>query len=146
MLTPWFITGFCEGEAAFTYSRHGDRLNLYFAIKLNEEDKDLILQIQEFFGVGTIYDVKATPPRKYSGLTNPAVYYRVTRVSELEKVVEHFDNFPLFGKKLKSYKIWRQMFEVKQKFRQPDKMKLAELALSLSKLSNKNTKLRNRQQ
>ncbi len=145
MLEPWFITGFCEGEAAFTYSRSSNRINLYFAIKLNEEERDLIHQIQNFFGVGTIYDVKAVLPRKYSGLTRPAVYYRVTRVPELERVVEHFDNFPLAGKKLKAYGLWRQMFEVKQRFRRPDKVKLEQLASSLSDLSNKNTKLRKRQ-
>jgi hypothetical protein len=142
MLTPWFITGFCAGEAAFTYSRHGQGLGLYFAIKLNDSERELMGQIQEFFGVGKIYQVKARLPQKHSGFTKPALYYRVTKIEELERVIEHFDKFPLSGQKQKSYEIWKQMVFEKRRFRRPDNLKINELALELSKLSNKNTKIR----
>ncbi len=144
MLNPWFVTGFCAGEAAFTYSRSGACFNLYFAIKLNQDEGDLIAQLQDFFGVGTIYHVRGSLPKKYSGFTQPAVYYRVTKVNELTRIVEHFDKFPLIGKKLKAYNIWKSMVLEKQRFRKPDNIKLRELALSLSSLTTKNTKIRNK--
>ena len=139
MLSPWYITGFCEGEATFTYSRSGKNLGLYFAIKLNAEDKDLIEQIRDFFGVGQIYKVKPRLPRAYSGNTSAAVYYRITRISHLERVVQHFDEYPLVGNKLAAYQIWKKMFLIKKKFRNPNILKLLKLALALSDLSAKNT-------
>ncbi|MEW6008291.1 MAG: LAGLIDADG family homing endonuclease [Candidatus Omnitrophota bacterium] len=142
MLNPWFVTGFCAGEGAFTYSRQGENFNLYFAVKLNQDEEEIIIQLQDFFGVGTIYKIKASPPKRYSGFTQPALYYRVSKIPELERIVEHFDEFPLIGKKLKSYNIWRAMFEEKKKFRKPDNIKLEAFAMSLSNLSNKNAKLR----
>lgn len=52
MLEPWYLTGFSEGEAAFTYSKAGKGLNLYFAIKSNADERSLIERIRSFFGVG----------------------------------------------------------------------------------------------
>ena len=142
MLNPWFITGFCAGEAAFTYSRDGSSFNLYFAIKLNDSDKELIEQIQDFFGVGKIYNVQARLPGKYSGFTRPALYYRVTKLDELQRVIEHFDKYPLSGRKLKTYQVWKDMLDEKRRFRRADYNKLEKLALTLSGLTNKNTSLK----
>lgn len=142
MLNPWYVTGFSDGEAAFTYSKARKGLSLYFAIKVNSEERKLIEQIRDFFGVGKIYEVKPTPPRAYSGFTGAAVYYRITKIDELDRIVQHFDKYPLHGKKLESYQIWREIFLLKKKFRKPDFEKLRKLAAVLSKLSSKNTALR----
>src|SRR3954454_4331406 len=37
-LDPWYVTGFVEGEGAFTYSRSGKQLALYFGLKLSRDD------------------------------------------------------------------------------------------------------------
>lgn len=142
VLTPWYVTGFCEGEAAFTYSKSGKGLALYFAIKSSAEDSDLIAQIREFFGVGEIYRVKSRLPGAYSGFTKQAVYYRVTKISHLERIVQHFDKYPLTGKKYTVYQVWKKMVLVKKNFRKPEVVKLQELASSLSELSSKNTALK----
>jgi hypothetical protein len=141
-LTPWYITGFCEGESAFTFSRQGKGLELYFAIKSNSDDRELIERIRDFFGVGHIYNVKARPPKARSGNTREAVYYRVSKISHLESVVRHFDKYPLIGKKKHAYKIWKKMFLLKKDFRKPDFVRLQQLAIALSKLSSKNTATR----
>lgn len=137
MITPWFITGFSEGEGAFTYSRSGKSLGLYFAIKLTEEDSGLIDLIYDFFNVGRIYRVKSREPSHRSGNTRAAIYYRVTKISELAQIVQHFDKYPLQGKKSNAYKIWREMVCLKSKFRKPDIPRLNELAAELSKLTTK---------
>lgn len=139
MLTPWYITGFCDGEATFTYNRHGKGFNLYFAIKSNAEERNLIVQVRDFFGVGRLYKVKPRLPKAYSGNTRAAVYYRTSKVSHLELIIQHFDKYPLVGKKQAAYQIWKKMFLLKKNFRKPDFARLQELASELSDLSSKNT-------
>ncbi len=135
-LDPWFVTGFCTGEASFTYSRTGRGINLYFSLKQREGGQELVEKIGDFFGVGKIYAVKAVSSRSRGGLTQPSAYYRVCRILELERIVEHFDKYPLVGKKAVSYRVWRKMFLLKRKFRQPDFDKLQELARQLSELNS----------
>ncbi len=143
MLTPEYVTGFSEGEAVFTYSRGSEfNINLYFAIKLNSDDKELLREINNFFGVGKIYNVKESLPGKYSGHTRPGSYYRVTRISDLPRIIEHFDSHPLQGKKQKVYKIWREIFFLKTKYRKSDYEMIWQLVAGLSKLTSKNSTIK----
>ncbi|MCD5397618.1 LAGLIDADG family homing endonuclease [candidate division NPL-UPA2 bacterium] len=135
-LDPWFVTGFCVGEASFTYSRTGRGINLYFSLKQKEGDRELVEKIGGFFGVGKIYAVKAAPSRARGGFTRPSAYYRVCKILELERVAEHFDKYPLVGKKADSYRVWKKMFLLKRKFRRPDFDRLQELASQLSDLNS----------
>lgn len=141
-LNPWYITGFCDGESTFTYSRSSRNLSLYFAIKLNFEDRNLLYQIKDFFGVGKIYVGKPIPPRKNSGYTRTYFYYRVSKIPELGRIVEHFSNYPLIGKKAESFSIWKEMVKLKEKIRKPNMEELNRLANKLSGLVGKNTFLK----
>ncbi len=139
MLTPWYVTGFCDGEAAFTYSRAGETFGLYFAIKQREDNKQIVEDIQEYFNyVGDIYRQKKALPTKNSGVSLPAVYYRVTRINELKRIVEHFDKYPLQSqKKQEAYKIWREMVMHKlENYRNVNYDKLRELAEKLSSINS----------
>jgi hypothetical protein len=110
-LDPWYITGFVDGEGSFTYSRSGNHMELYFAVRLSAKDKLLLEKIQKFFhGIGHIYAVKAR------GKTKECSYYRVTRLGDLKHIIAHFDKYPLNGKKNGYYGIWRKMVEVKLQF------------------------------
>ena len=110
LLNPWFVTGFSDGEAAFTFSRSGDMFALYFSITQREDNKAIVEKIQSYFdGVGKIYSKKEILPTKNSGHTKPAAYYRVCRQNELMRIIEHFDRFPLQSKKQEVYQIWREM-------------------------------------
>lgn len=135
-LDPWFVTGFCDGEASFTYSRTGRGINLYFSLKQREDDKELVEKIRDFFRVGKIYPVRAIPPRPRGGFTQPSAYYRVCKILELERIVEHFDKYPLVGKKAASYRVWKEMFLLKRRFRKPDFDRLQGLAIQLSDLNS----------
>jgi hypothetical protein len=133
-LEPWYVTGLCEGQGSFTYSKGGDSLSLYFSLKLTGEDRALVEAVRSFFGrVGKIYDNRAVIPRSASaGFTKRAAYFRVNRIRELLAIVDHFDRFPLRGTKAASYAIWRRMALLKQAFRRSDKPTLLGLAAKLS--------------
>jgi hypothetical protein len=141
-LDPWYVTGFVEGEGAFTFSRSGRQMALYFAIKLTGADKAILEDIRAFFGsVGAIYRVVARDaPTPSSGYTKEAAYYRVSRRDDLERVVEHFDRYPLRGLKAQSYAIWRKMVELKREFRKPQREELEHLAAQLSAASPRNNR------
>ena len=145
MLTPWYVTGFCDGEAAFTYNRTGSRnINPCLSIKVRDDDRGLLVYLKEFFGVGSIYLVKPRQPGKRSGATKAAAFYRVIKSADLLKIIKHFDEYPLSTKKAMSYNVWRDMVLAKNKrFRRPDFIKLEELATKLSSINTKNTFLAN---
>lgn len=139
MLTPWYVTGFCDGEAAFTYSRGYGVFGLYFAVKQREDNRQIVEELQRFFGnVGYIYKGKEAGPTKNSGLTKPYAYYRVTKISELKVIVDHFDKYPLQSrKKQEAYQTWRQMVMHKlENYRDIDYDKLRALAEKLSTLNS----------
>jgi LAGLIDADG endonuclease len=138
-LDPWYVTGFVEGEGAFTFSRSGRQMALYFAVKLTGADRSLLEAIRGYFGVGSIYRVVGrAAPTPSSGYTKEAAYYRVSRRADLERIVEHFDRYPLRGMKARSYAIWRQMVELKREFRKPQREDLERLAAQLSSASPRN--------
>lgn len=109
-LDPWFVTGFCDGEAAFTFSRSGDAFALYFSICQRVDNREIVEKIQSYFnGIGKIYVRKEQLPTKNSGHTKPNAYYRVCKQDELMHTIEHFDKFPLQSKKREVYNAWREM-------------------------------------
>jgi hypothetical protein len=115
-------------------------MGLYFAVKLTEADRALLEELQEFFGgIGRIYTVvPRAAPTSRSGFTKTASYYRVTRRSDLIRIVEHFDRYPLKSLKREAYAIWREMVLVKQEFRKPNRDVLEILARRLSASSPRN--------
>ena len=139
-LNPWYITGFCDGEAAFTYSRAGGSFAIYFGIVQREDNRQIIDAIQEYFGyIGQIYRRKESKPGINSGFTKASVYYRVTRVDELVYIIDHFDKYPLqIEKKQKAYMVWREMvMHKKNNYRNSDYDTLRALAEKLSILNSK---------
>ena len=139
-LDPWYVTGFVEGEGAFTFSRSGRQMTLYFAIKLTGAERPILESIQDFFGgIGAIYAVKArAAPTPSSGYTKTAAYFRVCRREQLAQIVEHFDQYPLRGAKAEAFGIWREMVVLKREFRKPAREELDVLAARLSAASPRN--------
>lgn len=117
ILDPWFVTGFCDGEAAFTFSRSGSGFSLYFSICQRNDNREIIENIQRYFkGIGTIYTRKEQLPSRFSGRTKPNAYFRVCRQDELARVIDHFDKFPLQSRKKDVYMLWRQMAHDKMRY------------------------------
>lgn len=138
MLNPWYVTGFCDGEAAFTYSRSGGTFGLYFSIKQREDNRQIVEDIREYFNyIGNIYRGKESNCAPKGGLTRPSAYYRVTKINDLQGITEHFDQYPLqSAKKHATYSVWRDMVAYKaDNYRNIDYDKLRALAEKLSSLN-----------
>jgi hypothetical protein len=138
-IDPWWVTGFCDGEASFTYSRSSRQIALYFAVKLIASDRPVLERLQAYFGCGSLYHVAPTPARNHnSGFSKTATLFRVTRHDDLPRVTDHFDQYPLQSQKLQAYKIWKGMVEIKRLFRGRNREALQELALALSAIQPRN--------
>ncbi len=138
MLDPWYVTGFSDGEAAFTYSRAGGSFGIYFSVKQREDNRQIVEELHSFFGgVGHIYKGKESSGAPKSGLSKPYAYFRVTKSSDLQRIVEHFDKYPLQStKKHEAYLVWREMVMYKKdNYRNIDYNYLSELAGKLSLLN-----------
>ena len=95
--------------------------------------------MSSFGYIGNIYKSKgAIPQREGDPKQQDSAYYRVSKVSELKSVVEHFDKYPLQSRKHNAYLVWRQMVTHKiENFRSTDYDILRELAAQLAKLNQK---------
>ena len=72
-LDPWFVTGFCDGEASFNVSIYIDKrikgrvgwsIKPSFQISLHSRDMKFLLQMQEFFACGNIVSKKKSKRNK----------------------------------------------------------------------------------
>jgi len=139
MLDPWYVTGFSDGEAAFTYSRAGGSFGIYFSIKQREDNRQIVEELHKFVdGTGYIYRGKESNGAPKSGFSKPYAYFRVTKISELQRIVEHFDKYPLQSKKKhEAYLAWREMVIYKKdNYRKIEYNQLSELAGKLSMLNS----------
>jgi hypothetical protein len=103
-ISPWFLTGFTEGDACFCVSiRSSGGITAIYSIGLNEREHPLLIKIQSFFGTGNI---NKTP-------NNRAVYFTITAIAYLNSIiVKHFDSYPLVGAKQSNYLIWREIVSI----------------------------------
>ena len=141
-LSPWYVTGFVDGEGSFTYNygRGRTQLAVVFAIRLTLADRPILAAIRDFFGgIGRLY---AAPPRKPGRFTGPCratCYFKTTSPFELLRVVDHFDRYSLQGEKRVPYAIWREMVFLRAAHhgeRPPDELR--QLAEKLSRAIPRN--------
>ena len=107
-LSPWFITGLCDGESCFyvgiqrnNKSKLGWTVELIFTIALHNKDKGVLEQINNYFGVGYI-----TQHGK------DTLQYRVKSIKDLKFIIEHFENYPLITKKLSDFILFKLVFDL----------------------------------
>jgi hypothetical protein len=100
-LDPWFVTGLTEGEGCFCLSfvlratlRIGVEVRPSFSLSLNEKDRDLLEDLQAFFGCGWIRQSRGDRTSKYEA--------RSTR-DLVGHILPHFEGFPLQGSKARSF-------------------------------------------
>ncbi len=107
MLDPWFVSGLTEGEGCFCISfavrpkmRLGLEVRPSFALSLNERDRELLKDLQTYFGCGWIRQSK----------TDRTFKYEVRSVGDnLEHIIPHFERFPLKGSKAKAFAAFAQV-------------------------------------
>lgn len=102
-LNPWFVTGFTDAEGCFglyIYKnknyKTGWSINLVFQISLHEKDINLLEQFKLYFGVGGI-----------SKHGSASLKYSVRSHKDMQKIIDHFEKFPLITNKLKDYKLFK---------------------------------------
>lgn len=103
-LNPDYITGFADGEGCFTISIFKDsrmstgwQVKPIFSISLHNRDRELLEAIQRTLNVGKIY--------KHG---SDSIQYRVSSLSNLQVIIEHFDNYPLITQKQADYLLFKE--------------------------------------
>ncbi len=113
MLKPEYVVGLADGEGSFTaYIKNPDQFTTRkrrvlveprFYIKLIEKDKDILYQLKEFFGCGSVYfqrDVRPNHQQCYR--------YEVFNWGDLENIIIPFfkKNKLKFKSKVNDFKIF----------------------------------------
>ena len=100
------VTGFVDGEGCFTVSiteykkyKLGLKVEHKFIICLHVKDQAILEVIKKSLGVGKIY--KSGPQ---------SIQYVVTSIKELERVINHFDQYPLITKKRGDFDLLKKVF------------------------------------
>ena len=103
-LNPDYITGFVDGEGCFSISIFKDSRRItgwqvkpIFSISLHNKDIKLLEAIQRTLNVGKIYK-HGTDSRQY----------RVSSLSNLQVIIQHFDKYPLITQKQADYILFKE--------------------------------------
>lgn len=101
-----WLAGFIDGEGCFQIVRNGTGFAMRFAITLRDDDRPLLTEIQTRTGLGKIYARRVTNAN-VSG-ANPTVIWNVARKADILRLVTLLDRYPLRGKKMLDFIIWRE--------------------------------------
>ena len=100
---PWFVTGLTDAEGTFVLSfrksedyRMGYQVTAIYKIALHKKDYDLLNSIKNYFGVGKI--------TKHGDTT---LQYTVRSFKNLDKIIAHFDKYPLISQKYADYILFK---------------------------------------
>jgi len=105
-INPWFLTGFSGAEWCFMVSiykspksRVGWRVQPVFQIGLHPKDKELLNIIQTYFdGQGILTRLK-----------DNCLTYRVFSLETLDKIIEHFEKYPLQTQKRGDFELFKSV-------------------------------------
>jgi hypothetical protein len=105
----WFA-GFVDGEGCFMIQKHIKRGRSYwypeFTIKVRDDDFALLRQCQRAFG-GKLYAVDYTERPYARQGDKPQAQWMVRARSDVLRLVDYFQAFPLRSRKVRDYRIWR---------------------------------------
>lgn len=105
-IDPWFLTGFTDAEGCFMVNvtkapklRAGWRIQPVFQIGLHSRDEELLNNIQNYFcGYGFM-----------TKLTKSSIIFRIFSLEQLDKVIEHFEQYPLQSKKHADFCLFKEV-------------------------------------
>lgn len=107
---PEYISGYVDGEGCFTVTfnkrakaKLGWELRPSFSISQNEDRRQVLDIIREYFGCGSIR-------RDFADKT---VKFEIRDHSDLvSKVIPHFEQFPLLSKKQKDFELFKTICNI----------------------------------
>ncbi len=110
MLTPWYITGLVEGEGCFSISftlrrrlSVGIEVRPSFSLSLNKRDLKLLKEVQAYFSCGGI---------RFSRSDGTYKYEVRSLLNLVEKVIPHFERYPLQGSKAGDFERFSQICQM----------------------------------
>lgn len=105
-LSPYWVTGFCDGESSFSLkvsksstTRTGWNVTPEFQITLHSRDLLLLRKIHSFFGVGIVGEREDR---------NQAYYSLQSARAIANVIIPHFDLYPLITQKRADYLLFKQ--------------------------------------
>ena len=113
MLEKEYVLGLVDGEGCFNVrvnrQRRRARVELKFSLKLRHQDKEVLDELQKFFGCGKVYiqnDMRA----------NHSLCYRFevqNKKEIIEKIVPFFEqNCPRLPSRKRDFELFRQIAEL----------------------------------
>ena len=101
---PAYLSGFADGEGCFCVTfnkskrhRFGWDIRPSFSASQNQDRSEVLFLMKEYFGCGFI-----RPDR-----SDKTLKYEIRSVQELiEKIIPHFEKFPMLSSKQKEFKIF----------------------------------------
>ena len=98
-----WLAGFIDGEGCFGMDANQDgRLYCNFNILVRLDDAQIIREIHERLGIGTVYT-----RRQRSIQGKPQIVWKVRKLTDCQKLATVLDEYPLRAKKRRDYEIWR---------------------------------------
>jgi hypothetical protein len=104
---PSYISGYVDGEGCFTVSfskrskmRGGWEVRPSFSVSQNSDRGEVLLEIQEYFGCGTI-----RPDR-----SDKTIKFEVRGTNDLvERVIPHFEAYPIRSNKQRDFELFARV-------------------------------------
>lgn len=127
-LNPWFVTGLVDGEGCFSVFLNTEKrkrkkqISVYrywgvvFSLCLVTRDKKVLDQLKDFFGCGTLTTLKF--PKAKEGLkrmSSRTTYQVRARKDLLERILPHFENYPLQTTKKRDFELWAEAVRILSK-------------------------------
>jgi hypothetical protein len=103
-----WLSGFTDGEGCFFLGMRQQtpaRPLAKFFIVLRADDKDVLVQIRSYLGVGIVEH--RSREKRSSFDTKPQYVYRVESLADQLLLVKHFDAYPLRAKKARDFALWK---------------------------------------
>jgi hypothetical protein len=103
IFTPWYVTGFTDGEGSFQITIQdikgkgltGFKPFLEYKITQNSHSVGVLIEIQKFFGCGRI---------NIDNRESDTMKFVITKLDDLSsKLIPHFENYPLVTSKNLNY-------------------------------------------
>jgi hypothetical protein len=112
-LNPYYVTGLVDGEGSFYVGILPRKLGKVdfevrpsFSLSQHKRNRSLLFKLKEYFGCGTIRFSKKDQTYKFE----------VRSLKDLkEKILPHFEKFPLEGEKKKDFEILKEVVEMMEK-------------------------------
>lgn len=114
-MDSWFITGFSDAEGCFSIylqkdprQRLGWGVHISFSITLHKRDLALLEKIKLYFEKNTNQEIGDLNSGYINRSSEDSFSYKIRSTTQLVKVVEHFDKYPLVTKKRQDYLLFRE--------------------------------------